>query len=165
MQDETQRLKSKLERLEEVLEKQRWTQKEQLLKFEKTVDKLEQAIADYKFSADYSKEQIARYQLVFNNLSEGIWAMDSDGNVLPMNPRASQLIDVHEITEVLLEATAGEHVSRRVAIDDEKRTHSTVNVSAHPLKDEQNKIVGAVAVVKTVDALNTASLNLSSSRQ
>lgn len=161
MQDETQRLKSKLERLEEVLEKQRWTQKDQLMKFEKTVDKLEQAIADYKFSADYSKEQITRYQLVLNNLAEGIWAMDSEGNVLPMNPRAAELIDSQEITEVLLEATAGEHIQRRIAIDDEKRTHSTVSVSAHPLRDEDNKIVGAVAVVRTVDALNTTALNLS----
>lgn len=164
MHDETQRLKSKLERLEEVLEKQRWTQKEQLMKFEKTVDKLEQAIADYKFSADYSKEQIARYQLVFNNLAEGIWAMDSEGTVLPMNPRASQLVDAQEITEILLEATAGQQIQRRIALDDEKRSHWTVNVSAHPLRDEDNKIVGALAVVRTVEALKATTLNRSSKR-
>jgi PAS domain-containing protein len=158
MQDETQRLKSKLDRLEEVLEKQRWTQKDQLLKFEKTVDKLEHAIADYKFSADYCKEQIARYQLVFNNLSEGIYAMDSTGNVLAMNPRATELIDEQDIAPVLLEAISGECVQRRITIDDSLRTHTTVNVNAHPLRDEENKIVGSVAVIRMVEAPTTAKM-------
>lgn len=164
MQEETLRLQSKLHKLEDVLEKQRWTQKEQALKFEKAVNKLERELEDEKFQAQYNKEQIQRYQLVLNNLNEGIYAMDSDGNVFAMNEKAKELLDEDAITPVLLEASSGENIQRTIdsSINDYSPDESEtecgaaprmVTISARPLRDEEGKIVGSVAVVRAVTGI------------
>ena len=157
MHDDTLRLQSKLQKLEELLEKQRWAQKEQALKFEKATDKLERELEEQKFQSDYNKEQIERYRLVLDNLSEGIYAMDADGNVFPMNTRATELLDEASIVPILLEASTGRRLVENVEVastDYSPQAAATtvalhmVKVSARPLTDDEGKIVGSVAMLR-----------------
>lgn len=155
MQDETMRLQSKLNKLEDVLEKQRWTQKEQALKFEKAIDKLERELEEERFQALYQKEQVRRYQLVLNSLAEGIYAMDSEGNVFAMNELARQQLDEDMITPILLEATGGQPVSVAIEVTSPQRfspvdfdAPRTVSIEARPIFDEERKIVGSIAKMR-----------------
>lgn len=149
MNDESIRLKSKLQRLEDVLEKQRWSQKEQLIKFEKTVERLEQELAEQKFAADYNKEQVIRYQLVLNNISEGIYAMDADGNVMLLNEQAHSMLSEEEITPHLLTASSLDRSqSQKSHVEVVEIDESIYQITARPLIDLENKIVGSVASVR-----------------
>ena len=148
MDDESIRLKSKLQRLEDVLEKQRWKQKEQLIKFEKKMDLLEQELEEKKFSANYNKEQVLKYQLILNNLVEGIYSMDADGNVLAVNEQAKVMLTEDEITPVLLKAVstkADKHSCLTESIETENQVYLII---AKPLIDSDDKVVGAVASIR-----------------
>ena len=147
MNDESIRLKTKLQRLEDVLEKQRWKQKEQLIKFEKTVDKLTEELEEKKFSASYNKEQILRYQLILDNLVEGIYAMDADGNVLAINENAKSMVSENDITPVLLKASTikDDNSCLTETIEDEEHMYLII---ARPMKDKEGKVVGSVASIR-----------------
>lgn len=158
MQDETYRLQSKLNKLEDVLEKQRWTQKEQALKYEKNVSKLEQEIEEERFQSAYFKKQIQRYQLVLNSMAQGVYAMDSDGSVFAMNEVAREQLDEELITPILLEATGGEPVKRSMEISSPQKFSPTeyesprmVTIEARPIYDDERKIVGSLALMRIED--------------
>jgi PAS domain-containing protein len=157
MHDETLKLQSKLHKLEDLLEKQRWLQKEQALKFEKNIERLERELEEHKFQAQYNREQIQRFQLILRNLNEGIYAMDAGGNIFAMNSRAQELLDEDLVVPILLEATSGRDIVESVKNErsDLSPSHAdtdappdVVLISAHPLKDEDNKIVGSIAVLR-----------------
>ncbi len=149
MNDESIRLKSKLQRLEDVLEKQRWSQKEQLIKFEKTVERLEQELEEQRFTANYNKEQIARYQIVLNNISEGVYAMDADGNVMFMNEQSKEMLSEEEITPYLLKASSGSNGNADSSAGEVVEIGETIyQITARPLIDTDEKIVGSVASVR-----------------
>jgi len=155
MQDETMRLQSKLHKLEDVLEKQRWTQKEQALKFEKAVGKLEQELEEERFQSLYNKEQVQRYQLVLNSMAEGIYAMDSEGNVFAMNDLARNHLDEDLITPILLQATGGQPVSISMNVSSPQEfsptefdSPRTVTIDARPIFDHERKIVGSIALMR-----------------
>lgn len=155
MQDETLRLQSKLNRLEDVLEKQRWSQKEQALKYEKNINKLEQELEEERFQSAYNKEQIQRYQLVLNSMAQGVYAMDAEGNVFAMNELAREQLDEELITPILLEATGGEPVMRCMQISSPQKFSPTdfesprlVTIEARPIYDDDRKIVGSVAMMR-----------------
>ena len=71
-----------------------------------------------------------------------------------MNDQARQLLDEDSVTPILLEATAGDSVLMKVetqwpgrfAPDD--KPPCMVTVEARPIRDEQGKIVGSVAVMR-----------------
>ncbi|MBK9142190.1 MAG: PAS domain S-box protein [Candidatus Melainabacteria bacterium] len=144
MQDEDLRLKNKLQKLEDILEKQRWTQKEAAIRFEKTVARLEQENEELKFDAAYNKEQARRYQAILDNLEEGIWVMDGEGNVVSINSRARELIDENAVTPLLYEASSPEGEPLSVDIEEEER----LTISVRPIKDSDGQIVGSLAVVR-----------------
>lgn len=148
MNDESIRLKTKLQRLEDVLEKQRWKQKEQLIKFEKTVDNLERELEEKRFSSNYNKEQVLRYQLVLNNLVEGIYAMDADGNVLAVNDQAKEMLSEEEITPVLLKASSTKDIENKCLTETIERNNQVFLIIAKPLVDTDNKVVGSVASIR-----------------
>lgn len=161
MQDETLRLQSRVHKLEELLEKQRWMQKEQALKFEKTINRLERELEEQKFQSQYQKEQVQRFQLVLRNLNEGIYAMDADGNVFAVNARAHELLDEDLVVPILLEASTGQDVSKVVELQNDNYSPQellaevipqAVSVFARPLKDEEEKIVGSIAVVRPINS-------------
>ena len=148
MNDESIRLKTKLQRLEDVLEKQRWSQKEQLIKFEKSIDKLERDRDEQRFAADYNKEQVARYQLVLASLAEGIYAMDADGNVLAMNEQAAKMLSEEEITPYLLQASSFHNSPQSTIVEVVEAREQIYQITARPLIDQEGKIVGGVASVR-----------------
>lgn len=148
MNDEATRLKSKLQRLEDVLEKQRWKQKEQLIKYEKKVDVLEQELEEKRFSSNYNKEQVLKYQLILNNLVEGIYSMDADGNVQAVNEQAKDMLSEDDITPILLKASstkAGKENCLTESIENENQVYLII---AKPLMDSDEKVVGAVASIR-----------------
>ena len=151
MYDEDTRLKDKLQRLEEVLEKQRWAQKEQLLKFEKTVEKLEKDLEQEKFTAEYNKEQIGHYKLVLESLPYGVYMMDERGNVSALNSLGKSLISKKQVAQILLEASAGNDVQESICGSEEDEAKgSLVNVEAHPLRNENGALVGSIALLTRV---------------
>lgn len=159
MQDETFKLQSKLNKLEDVLEKQRWTQKEQALKYEKNVNKLEQELEEERFQSAYNKEQIQRYQLVLNSMAQGVYAMDAEGNVFAMNELAREQLDEELITPILLEATGGEPVIRSLQISspqkfspDDFDSPRMVTIEARPIHDDERNIVGSIAMMRVSDS-------------
>jgi len=89
-------------------------------------------------------------------LIEGVYAMDAEGNVFPMNTRAQQLLDEDLVVPILLEASTGQDVVERIQnkrLDTSPQSEPdmiphTVLVSAHPLRDEDSKIVGSFAVMR-----------------
>lgn len=154
MQEEDLRLKSKLQKLEEILEKQRWSQKEAAIKFEKAVARLEQEIEDLKFDSDYNKEQIKHYKLVLENLEEGIYTMDAAGDVKPLNKIASSLIDEEGITPVLLTASTPTGIDRTETSEDlmiwQNHSIRARSIRARSMRDEEGKIIGSLAVIRPI---------------
>lgn len=144
MPDDDLRLKNKLQKLEDILEKQRWTQKEAAIKFEKTVARLEQENEELKFDAAYNKEQAGRYQSILENLEEGIWVMDQEGNVVSINSRARELIDEDAVTPILYEAGTPDGEPLSVELNEDE----SITISARPMKDRDGLIVGSLAVVR-----------------
>lgn len=124
------------------------SKKEQLIKFEKAIDNLDQKLEETKFSASYNKEQVLRYQLVLNNLVEGIYAMDADGNVMAINEQAKNMVSEEEVTPILLKAVSTKNIEDKCLTETIERSNQVFLIIAKPLVDTDGKIVGSVASIR-----------------
>lgn len=156
MSDEAERLRAKLSKLEEVLEKQRWTQREQSVKYQNTVEslsrqveKLNQEMEEVRFSESYKNDEIAAYRAVLNSLPEAIYVMYQTDEVVLFNDEAKRLGRISGLP--LQEAIKGRQVKDLELIHSfPDGSTATLQTSAFPLRDGGGTIIGAIAICKAI---------------
>ncbi|HEY9784021.1 MAG TPA: hypothetical protein V6D17_01380 [Candidatus Obscuribacterales bacterium] len=155
--DETERLRAKLAKLEEILEKQRWSQREQSVKNQETVeslrnkiDSLKRELEEYRFSEKYKMEEIAGYRKVFDSMAEAVYVIYETDEVVAFNAAARRLGRIKSLHAPLKKAKRGTVIDDLILkhTPEDEPEEVQLNVGIRPLRDGEGKIIGALAVCR-----------------
>src|SRR5262249_35383093 len=149
------RLRAKLAKLEEILEKQRWTQREQSVKYQETMESLRDKIdvllrelEESKFSEQYKMEEISGYRKVLDSMAEPIYVVYQTDEIVPFNRPARAIGKMPALYSFMSKSKRGASFEAIEIIHSPDREPVTFTASIRPLRDAEGKVIGAVAVLR-----------------